>query len=211
MDDKFVGLVIKRLSKRYGANLRTQLVHRNLNQLFVAVLLSPQSNDKQTNWVTGKLFKKYKSWDDYADADLRGLMQDMNGMNFYKTKARNLQKCARLILKNFGGKVPKTMSELLTLPGVGRKVANVVLLEGYGINEGIPIDTHNIVVARRLHLTRQKDPYKIERDLMKKVPPKYYDQVSNLFIELGRDTCKMQRKECCRCVLKDICPSSNAR
>ena len=211
MDDKFVDLVIKRLTKRYGSSLRTQLEHVNTRELFIAVLLSPQSNDKQTNRVTDILFKKYRSWDDYADANLRELMKDTHGINYYRTKARNLKKSAQMILNNFNGKVPETMNELLTLPGVGRKVANVVLLEGYGINEGIPIDTHNVVVARRLHLTRHKDPYKIEKDIMRKVPRRYHNQVSNLFIELGRDTCKMQRKECYRCVLKDICPSSNAK
>lgn len=207
---RYIQLILKRLTERYGANLETQLTHRNMADLFVAVLLSPQSTDKQTNNVTKGLFKRYRSFEDYANSDLRTLRHYLRGMNYYKTKARHLKQSARMILKNFHGKVPKTLDELMTLPGVGRKVGNVVLNEGYGIDEGIAVDTHCGRVAHRIGLSRHTDPEKIEIDLLTKVPKKDWNRTSNLFIELGRDTCSARNRRCESCVLKDICPSSLA-
>ena len=129
--------------------------------------------------------------------------------HIYRTKARNLKASAQMIKSRFKGRVPKKMDELMELPGVGRKVANVMLNEGFGIYEGIAVDTHCAVVSRRLGYSRHKDPKKIEQDLLSKTPEKEWGVVSNLFIELGRDTCKAAKKECERCVLRDLCPSSN--
>ena len=201
--------VLNLLKSRYGDSPHTQLKHRNTTDLFVAVLLSPQCTDKQTNTVTEKLFKKYRTFDDYANADIKRLSLDLSGLNYYKTKARNLKASAQMIKSRFKGRVPKKMDELMELPGVGRKVANVMLNEGFGIYEGIAVDTHCAVVSRRLGYSRHKDPKKIEQDLLSKTPEKEWGVVSNLFIELGRDTCKAAKKECERCVLRDLCPSSN--
>ncbi len=203
--------VLRRLSKRYGVHPRTQLSHRDMVQLFVAVLLSPQSTDIQTNRTTGKLFKRFDTFEDYADSNPRTLVRYLKGMNYYKTKAKHLREAARMILEKFGGEVPSTLGELMELPGVGRKVANVVLNEGYGIDEGIAVDTHAGRVARRLGFSRSKDPYKVEMALLRAYPRKDWGRVSNTFIELGRDTCKARNKECYRCVLNDICPSSNVK
>ncbi|MCL5786871.1 MAG: endonuclease III [Candidatus Marsarchaeota archaeon] len=201
--------VLSLLKSRYGDSPHTQLKHRNNTDLFVAVLLSPQCTDKQTNAVTERLFKKYRTFGDYANADIKRLSADLSGLNYYKTKARNLKASAQMIESRFGGKVPRSMDELMELPGVGRKVANVMLNEGFGIYKGIAVDTHCAVVSRRLGYSRHRDPKKIEQDLLRKIPEKEWGVVSNLFIELGRDTCKAARKECKRCVLKDICPSSS--
>ncbi len=196
------------LKSRYGSSPKTQLGHRNNCELFVAVLLSPQCTDKQVNKTTEELFKRYKTFNDYAESGIKELTFMLKGLNYYKTKARNLKAASQMILSDFSGRVPKTIKELTELPGVGRKVANVMLNEGFGINEGIAVDTHCAVVSRRLGYSRHKDPKKIEIDLMKKIPEKDWGVASNLFIELGRDTCKAARKECERCVMKRICPSS---
>lgn len=204
-----VGRVIRLLRSRYGYDPRTQLTHRNIRELFVSALLSPQCTDKQVNTATVGLFKRYRAFDDYASASLAELRRYLKGLNYYRTKARNLKGSARMITERFNGKVPRTIAEMTELPGVGRKVANVVLNEGFGIDEGIAVDTHCAVVAGRLGYSRSRDPYKIELDLMRKVPREYWRVTSDLFIELGRDTCKAARKECGRCVLNRICPSSD--
>jgi endonuclease-3 len=208
---EFAQLVLRRLSERYGAEIRTQLEHRNMTHLFVAVLLSPQCTDKQVNKTTRVLFKKFRTFDDYASADLKSLRYYLRGLNYYKTKAKHLKEAAKQIVTQFHGKVPRKIDELLEIQGVGRKVANVVLNEGYGIDEGIAVDTHSTMVARRLKLSRYKDPYKIEKELTNIYPANDWGRVSNSFIELGRDTCKARNRECFRCVLKDICPSSDVK
>ena len=201
-------LLMRRLMLKYKNELHTSLDNTNEVELFVAVLLSPQNSDMQVNKVTKNLFKKYKSFGDYARASLKELEKDLSSLNFYKTKAKHLKESAKIIEKEFNGHLPKKMNDLLKLPGVGRKVANIVMNEAYGISEGIAIDTHCITVSNRLGLVHSKDPKIIEEELMRKIPRKYWAYVSNLFIALGRDTCKARKKECERCVLKDICPSS---
>ena len=210
MDRHELETVLGLLESRYGKGLKTQLHHRNTTELFVAVLLSPQCADAQVNKVTPALFRRYRTMQDYADADLRELMRYVKGINYYKTKARNLRSAAQRIVRDFSGKVPRNMEDLMSLQGVGRKVANVILTEGYGISEGIAIDTHCITVSRRLKLLRSSDPARIEGYLMKRLPRSRWRAVSNLFIELGRDTCTARRKFCGECVLKRICPSSDA-
>jgi endonuclease-3 len=209
--DKYITTVFRRLSSRYGSNPRTQLVHASMCELFVAVFLSPQSTDAQINRATPKLFRRFRSFEDYANANQNTLQRYLRSVNFYKTKARNLRKSARIIVERFNGEVPRSLSELMELPGVGRKVGNVILNEGYSIDEGIAVDTHARRVARRLRLSRHKDANKIEIDLMRNIPQKEWGRTSNLLIELGRDTCKARARECFRCVLSDICPSSYTR
>lgn len=207
-NDKYVSTVLKRLSKKYGYNPRTQLAHEKMTDLFVAVLLSPQNTDAQVNRVTPRLFSRFRTFDDYANANVSTLKSYLKSLNFYKTKSRNLKRSAEMIVEKFDGEVPKTIAELMELPGVGRKVANVVLNEGFDIDEGIAVDTHCGRVARRLGLSRHKDAVKVEADLLRKVPRKEWGRTSNLFIELGRDACKARNRQCFRCPLNDICPSS---
>ncbi len=204
---EFARVVFERLSKKYN-DIHTHLNHKNTTELFVAVLLSPQCTDVQTNKSTKELFKHFKTFYDYANADTRTLEKYLKGLNYYKTKAKHLKQAARDIIKNFSGKVPKTMKELTSLPGVGRKVANVILYEGFGINEGIAVDTHVATTSRRLGLASSKDPENIEKELMLIFPKEQYGKVSNLLIALGRDVCKAKQRKCGECVLNDICPSS---
>jgi len=206
--EEYAKTIFKRLLKKYKNELHTQLKHKNNTELFVAVLLSPQSTDVQTNKVTKRLFSHFRTFNDYANAKTAVLESYLNGINYYRTKAKHLKESARKIVKNFNGKVPKDMKSLLTLPGVGRKVANVILSEGFGINEGIAVDTHVKTTAYRLGLTRSRDAEKIEKDLMAKFPKEKWGSVSNLLIALGRDTCTAKNRKCKECVLNDICPSS---
>ncbi|MGI0141467.1 MAG: endonuclease III domain-containing protein [Candidatus Micrarchaeales archaeon] len=203
--------VMERLLKRYPDYKDTMLNFSTPTELLIATILSPQCTDKQVNNVTKELFGKYKSFRDYANANTKELSADLSGINYYKTKAKHVIETAKIIEKQFHGRVPRTAGELMILPGVGRKVANVVLTNGFGITEGIAIDTHCITVANRLRLTRSKNPLKIEKDLMRKIPKRYWLNASNLFITLGRDVCRANRKDCAHCVLNDICPSSNVK
>ena len=207
--DKYVAMVLRRLSKRYGYRPKTQLSHINMCELFVAVLLSPQSTDAQVNKITPRLFKRFRSFNDYANSDLRTLQSYLKHVNFYRTKARNIRAASRIIISRFAGQVPKHLAELMELPGVGRKVGNVILNEGYDIDEGIAVDTHAARVSVRLGLSRHKDANKVEQDLLKIIPKSEWGRTSNLLIELGRDACGARKKECFRCALKDICPSSD--
>jgi endonuclease III len=203
--------VLSILKKRYGDEMQTQLKHQNVTHLLVAALLSPQNSDIQVNRATEALFKRFRTFKDYAEADPSTLRGYLKTLNYYKTKAKHLRQASRQLAGQFGGKVPKTIAELMLLQGVGRKVANVILNEGYGINEGIAVDTHVTVTAKRLGLTRSRDPYIIEQDLMKKYPQKEWGNVSNLLIAMGRDTCRARAKECSRCSLRRMCPSSDAK
>ncbi|MEM0201113.1 MAG: endonuclease III [Candidatus Micrarchaeaceae archaeon] len=209
---KYIDNVVKILLKHYSDKLHTELIHKNNTELFVAVLLSPQCNDNQVNKVTKELFIKYKSFNDYANTNLKTLYSYLKGLNYYKTKAKHLRESSKIILEKFNGEVPNTMDQLLELPGVGRKVANVILNEGFNIAKyGIAIDTHCIIVSQRLGLSKNKTADKIEIDLKNNVPEEYWKIISNLFIALGRDTCTAKRKLCDRCILKNICPSSDNR
>ncbi len=207
---RFAGTVLGMLRKQYPDRLHTELEHRNITELFVSVFLSPQCTDKQVNKSTEMLFSKFRSFQDYADSDPRRVGRYLKGINYYKTKVRNLILSSRMITRSPGGRVPKSLEGLMELPGVGRKVANVILNEGFGINEGIAIDTHCITVSRRLGLTKHDSPALIEEDLMRIIPRKEWGTASNMLIALGKDTCRARAKECGRCVLKDICPSSAA-
>jgi endonuclease-3 len=209
MQDGFAEEVMRRLSKRYSGQWGTMLRNESMTELFVATLLSPQCTDKQVNNTTTELFKRFRSFKEYADADTRELTRYLKGLNFYKTKARNLSRAARMIVDRFDGELPRSINDLMLLPGVGRKVANVILTNGFGITEGIAVDTHVIVIANRLGLTRSRKPEMIERDLMRRIPKRYWRYASNLFIALGRDVCTKLEKKCYGCSLNDICPSSN--
>jgi endonuclease-3 len=200
--------VLRRLKKEYP-DPKTALNFSGPFQLLSATILSAQATDLLVNKVTDKLFKKYRSIQDFADAPLEELQQDVSSINFYKTKAKNIQTSAKIILESFHGKVPKTMEELVTLPGVARKTANIILSNAYGIDEGIAVDTHVRRLTRLLGLTKNEDPVKIEQDLVAITPKEDWRNISHLLIFHGRRICQAKKPKHDECVLYDICPSRN--
>lgn len=198
--------ILKRLGKEFPAP-RTALAYAKPFELVVATILSAQTADAQVNRVTTALFRKYRTIEAYAAATLPALKRDLASVNFHNQKARNIRACARLLVAKHGGHVPNTMAELLELPGVARKTANIILSTLYGINEGIAVDTHVRRVAFRLGLTHQTEPVKIEIDLMAQTPKAEWANLSNLLIFHGRKTCRALRPLHDLCVLADICPS----
>ena len=198
--------IITRLKKEYPEP-KTALHFRSPFDLLVATILSAQATDVLVNKVTRDLFTKYTSVKDYADVPLERLRKDVSSINFYKTKAKNIQASAQIIVENFHTKVPKTMEELTTLPGVARKTANIILSNAYGINAGIAVDTHVKRLSYRLGLTKNEDPVKIERDLMESSPKEDWANLSHLLISHGRKICQAKKPKHQECVLSDICPS----
>jgi len=199
--------VIKRLKKAYP-EAKIALKFSNPLELLVATILSAQTTDKKVNEVTARLFKKYRKAEDYASADLKELENEVKELGFYRNKARNLKSAAELIVKDFGGKVPSTMEELTKLPGVARKTANIVLANAYGVVVGIPVDTHVFRLSHRLGFSKEKDPVKVERDLMELVPEEEWFKFPYLLIDHGRAVCQAKKPACSRCVLSDLCPSA---
>jgi len=200
--------IIKRLKKQYP-ELRTALNFSNPFELLVATILSAQATDTHVNNVTANLFKKYKSIKDYAGVSEGTFQKDVKSINFYKTKAKNIHETAKMIIKEFNSKVPKTMEELITLPGVARKTANIILSSAYGINEGIAVDTHVKRLTFRLGLTKNENPVKIEKDLMEITPKEEWGNLSHLLIFHGRKICQAKKPKHNECILYDICPSRN--
>lgn len=198
--------IIKRLKKIYPEP-RTALNFGNPFELLVATILSAQTTDVHVNKVTERLFKKYKSINDYANRPLEELQKDISSINFYRNKAKNIQASAKMIIEKYNSIVPKRMDELLTLPGVARKTANIILSNAYGINEGIAVDTHVKRLSQRLGLTKNDDPVKIEKDLMEITPKKEWGNLSHLLIFHGREICQAKKPKHKECVLFDICPS----
>ncbi|GLI53914.1 endonuclease III [Thermodesulfovibrio yellowstonii] len=199
--------IIKRLDKRYP-NVKTALNFKSALDLVVATILSAQTTDINVNKVTENLFKKYQTADDYANVSLTELENDIKSINFYKNKAKYIKNLAKKLIEKFNGEVPKTMNELVTLPGVGRKTANIVLWNVFGINEGIAVDTHVKRISKLLGLTENTDPDKIEQDLMEITPREHWGKLSHLLIMLGREICKAKAPNHKICPLNDICPSS---
>ncbi len=199
---------VRILRRAYAAQMHTSLDFSNPWELLVATILSAQSQDRQVNIVTKRLFKKYPSVGDYCDLRPVQLYKYIGSLGLYKGKARNIINAARMVKRDFGSIVPSTMEGLTALPGVGRKTANVVLYNAFHISEGIAIDTHCIVVANRLGITSSSKPEVIEHELMDILPKRQWGDITHLFIALGRDTCTARRKFCARCPLKHICPSS---
>lgn len=209
MDKKvFVREIIKRLKREYP-NPRVALNFGNTFELLVATILSAQTTDAHVNKVTEGLFKKYRTIKDYADAPIEKLEKDISSINFYRNKAKNIKASAQMIIERFGSQVPKKMEELLSLPGVARKTANIILSNAYGINEGIAVDTHVKRLSQRLGLSKNEDPVKIERDLMEITQKDDWGNLSHLLILHGRKICQAKKPDHERCVLSDICPSRN--
>ncbi|GAQ95421.1 endonuclease-3 [Thermodesulfovibrio aggregans] len=208
MDNKEKVLeIIRRLDERYP-NVKTALNFNTALDLLVATILSAQTTDVNVNKVTENLFKKYRTAHDYANAPIEELENDIKSINFYKNKAKYIKNLAIKLVEKFNGEVPKTMDELVTLPGVGRKTANIVLWNAFGINEGVAVDTHVKRISKLLGLTQHTEPDKIEQDLMKITPREYWGKLSHLLIMLGREICKARAPQHKICPLNDICPSS---
>jgi endonuclease-3 len=196
------------LLKEEYPDVKPSLNYSNPLELLVATVLSAQSTDVQINKVTEKLFRKYRAAEDYASADLRELENDLYSTGFYKSKAKNIKAAAQIIVERYKGEVPKTMEELVSLPGVGRKTANIVLARGFGIAEGIAVDTHVKRVSRRLGLTRNSDPEKIEKDLISLARNEDLGSISMTLIYHGRKICQAKKPKCPSCVVNQLCPSS---
>jgi len=197
--------IIARLHKAYGPG-KCALQHSNPLELLVAVILSAQCTDKRVNLVTPALFKKYRRPEDYAKADGKTFEEEIRSTGFYKNKAKSILGAARVIVEKHKGRVPQTMEELVELPGVGRKTANAVLGNAFGI-PGICVDTHMIRINRRLGLTQNTDPVKIEFDLMPLLPKKDWTNYSHLIIHHGRVRCFARKPDCAHCAINDLCPS----
>lgn len=200
-------LIMEGLRKAYP-DAHCELVYSNPLELLVATILSAQSTDKQVNLVTRDLFRKYRAAQDFASADLSELERDIQRLGFFRNKARSLQGCSRKLVQHHHGQVPQTMEELTALDGVGRKTANVVLGNAFGVNVGVVVDTHVARLSNRLGLSRQVAPEKIEEDLMKLVPRETWTLFSHWLIWHGRRRCRARKPDCPGCEVNSLCPSA---
>ena len=208
-EKKRVRQLIRILRKEYP-DARCSLDHSNALELLVATILSAQCTDERVNLVTAELFRKYRSWEDYASAPAAELERDIHSTGFFRNKAKSIQGACRQIGERHGGRVPRSMEELLELPGVARKTANVVLGNAYRIASGVVVDTHVSRLSERLGLSREKTPEKIERDLNALVPESDWIDFSHLLIAHGRKVCKARGPVCSGCALARLCPSAFA-
>jgi len=199
-------LKIIQLLEKVHPDAKIALKYANPLELLVATMLSAQTTDERVNIVTKSLFKKYKNPEDYAKANLQELEQDVRSTGFYHNKAKNLQKACQLLVEKYHGQIPNTMEELVELPGVARKTANIVLYNAYGVTAGIAVDTHVRRLALRLGLTENEDQDKIERDLMNLVPKDKWMHLTDLLIFHGRRVCTAKKPNCAGCVLSRMCP-----
>ncbi len=204
--------VCRRLEEKYGP-VECFLDHETPFRLVIAVLLSAQTTDAQVNKVTPELFSRWPTPETMAGATPAEISEVIRSLGFYKTKAVHCVEAAQMIMADFGGEVPHTMAELVRLPGVGRKTANIVMNVGFGIVEGIAVDTHVNRIAHRLRLspkTHAKEPLKTEQDLLKIIPRELWGPVNHQWIRHGRETCTARSPKCATCLLADICPSAGA-
>jgi endonuclease III len=208
MTDKQRANAILSLLLKHYMPPRTELEFKTPFQLLISVILSAQCTDKRVNIVTKELFKKYRAPKDFATADIKAVEQAIRSTGFYHNKAKNVMGAAKAILDCFNGKVPQTMEELITLPGVGRKTANVVLSAAFGKNEGIAIDTHCIRLTQRWKLTKNKEPEKIEQDVMKLISREYWGKFSFATVLHGRQYCFARKPNCAGCFLNKKCLSA---
>lgn len=198
--------IIKRLKKAYP-DAHCALNHTNAFELLVATILSAQCTDERVNIVTATLFRKYRTPQDYLNVSQDELATDIKSINFFNNKTKSIQGTAQKLVENFGGEVPQTMDELLTLNGVARKTANVVLGNAFGIASGVVVDTHVSRLSQRLEITTETTPEKIEKDLSELVPKKDWVMFPHWLISHGRAICQARKPKCKECVLSDICPS----
>jgi endonuclease-3 len=207
VESLYIEQLIQRLHNAYP-DAKIALVFSNPMELLVATILSAQCTDEVVNRITSSLFKKYRTAEDYAIADISEFEKDIKSAGFYHNKAKNIIESAKLIKANYNGNVPSTMDSLISLPGVARKTANIVLYNAFGIIEGIAVDTHVRRLSQKLGLSHSDDPVKIERDLMQIIPHRIWGSFPYLLIEHGRAVCQARKPKCEGCIVNDICPSA---
>lgn len=204
-EQRFAAKIVRQL-KRDFPEVECALNYANPLELLIATILSAQTTDRQVNIVTEQLFQQYQTAEDYANADLEALETAINSIGCYRNKAKNIQACCQKLLDHHNGTVPQRLEELVPLPGVGRKTANVVLGTAFGIPSGVVVDTHVARLSYRLGLTEQTNPVKIERDLMHLLPKKEWIGFSHRLIWHGRKVCKARNPACEDCSLAKLCP-----
>ncbi len=197
--------IIELLKKNYP-NAKYYLNFSNPLELLVAAILSAQVRDEKVNAITPNLFKKYKSTKDYANADLKELIKDIKGITFAGNKAKNIVNACKILIEKYNGKVPDEMEDLVSLPGIGRKTANTILINAFNKIEGIPCDTHVLRLSFRLGWTKSKKPEDVEKDLMKIIPKKDWKKIAYLLKAHGRAICKAPIPYCSKCFLNKLCP-----
>lgn len=202
--------IIHILKKTYP-DAHCALNHTNPLELLIATMLSAQCTDDRVNLVTADLFRKYRTAEDYVKVDQGELEHDLRSINFYRNKTRNIQSTCQILVEKYKGIVPETIAELIALPGVARKTANVVLGNAFGIASGIVVDTHVARLSQRLGLTQHEQPEKIEQDLIAITPQKEWIDLSHLLISHGRTLCKARNPQCQLCPLEPLCPASTLK
>lgn len=202
-----IGLILEALDREYGTDFRCYLDHENAYQLLFSTIMSAQCTDARVNMVTKTLYKKYPTLEAFAEADLEELKRDIYQTGFYNNKAKNIIACARMLLERYGGEVPSDIDELTSLPGVGRKTANVIRGNIYGI-PSIVVDTHVKRISRKLGITDTDDPVKAEFELMELLPEDHWILWNIDIITLGRTICTAQKPDCESCFLREYCPSA---
>jgi endonuclease III len=203
-DPKRVAAILAKLDEAYG-NATCELKHENAFQLLISTILSAQCTDVRVNQVAETLYKKYPSPQAFAYATPGELEQDIRPTGFFRNKTTSVMGASKAIIEKFGGQVPRTMEEILTLPGVARKTANVVLGTAYGIASGVVVDTHVLRLSKRLDLSRNEDPKKVEQDLMKIIPQEKWIQFSHQLIWHGRRVCHARKPKCIECNMESLC------
>ena len=206
MQEKHINKIIDALINKYS-DAKCSLDYDTPLHLLIAVILSAQSTDAMINKITPKLFSELKTAEDFANCDIKKLEVLIKSSGFYHNKAKNIKAACKVIAEKYDGEVPKTMEELTSLPGVGRKTANVVMLNAFGICEGIAVDTHAKRISNRLGLSDKDDPSKIEQDLLKLIPKESWCQMNHLFVYHGRAECTSRTPKCDECCVKEFCPS----
>ncbi len=196
--------IFELLKKEYP-DAKCSLDFKTPFEMMVAVMLSAQCTDERVNKVTAEFFPKYHTPEDFATMPLEDIEKLIHSCGFYKNKAKNLKLASQKILKDFNGQVPQTMEELMSIPGVGRKSANVIMLEAFGNPQGIAVDTHVKRLSNRIGFSKKKEPEKIEQDLLKQFPKEYYQDANHIFIYHGRNICKAQNPACEKCCIREFC------
>ncbi len=207
LNDNEVQVVINKLENEYN-DAKYYLNFSTPLELFVAAILSAQTKDSVVNSITPQLFSKYKTVKDYANADPNALIKYVNKVTFAENKVKHIIEASKIILEKYAGKIPNNMQDLLSLPGVGRKTANTILINAYGIVEGIPVDTWVIKLSYRIGLSDKKRPDDIEKDLMNKIDKKYWKNIAYVLKNHGHKVCHSSKPLCEICLIKDMCPKN---
>ena len=211
MYNKTNAIKIIEILKEYYPDAKCSLDFKTPFELVVATILSAQCTDERVNKTTPSIFSKYSTPEDFANIDIEELENLIHPCGFYKNKAKNIKACAQKVLNDFNGKVPENVEDLLTLPGVGRKTANVVMLEAFGIAQGIAVDTHAKRISNKIGLSNNSDPEKIEQDLLKIFDKEDLKFINHLLVWHGRNTCKAQKPDCQNCTINKYCKTFNSK